>query len=387
VRFLHTGDWHVGKRLRGRSRDDEVVAALDQLVEMALDAQADAVLIAGDVYEHRTVAPEADQIVFEALIRLRDAGAHVVLIPGNHDSWQRWEALGKLLTPLGITAIPRVQRPEEGGVVEVPSRDGSEAALIACVPFVAERRFGDAASLFDDRASAYTAYDEGMGAVFAGMARAFHRNRVNVLLAHTMIDGARTGGGEQELTIGMTYAVSPARIPGTASYVALGHLHRPQAVSAAPCPTRFAGSLLQLDFGEVDQDKSVVLVEARAGKPPKARELPLSAGRKLVDVRGRLDEVLGQADQVGDAYLRVYVDTEGPVPGLADRVREVLPNAVWVEPVYERKEGAPSEAGIRTLQPREQFLHYYERAHGARPDPTIMDAFDTVYAEVAEGAG
>jgi exonuclease SbcD len=325
--------------------------------------------------------------VFETLIRLRDVGAEVVLIPGNHDSWQRWGALGKLLSPLGVTVVPRVLRPDDGGVVEVPSRDGSEAALVACVPFVPERRFGDAASLFDDRASAFTAYDEGMGAVFAGMARAFHRDRVNVLLAHTMIDGARTGGGEQELTIGMTYAVSPARIPGTASYVALGHLHRPQAIPAAPSPTRFAGSLLQLDFGEVEQGKSVVLVEAHAGKPSKVRELPLSAGRKLLDVTGTLDQVLAQAGRVGDAYLRVHVDTQGPVPGLADRVREVLPNAVWVEPVYERKEGARPEAGVRTLQPREQFVHYYQHTHGAEPDPALMEAFDAVYADVGEGVG
>src|SRR6266511_3536026 len=259
MRFLHTGDWHVGKRLRGRSRDEETVAALDEVVEMAREAKVDAVLIAGDLYEHRTVAPEADAIVFEALMRLRDVGAHVVLIPGNHDSWQRWEALGKLLSPLGINVVPRVVRPDDGGVVEVPSRDGSEAALVACVPFVAERRFGDAAALFDDRASAYTAYDEGMGAVFAGMARAFRADRVNVVLGHLMIDGAKIGGGEQELTIGMAYAVSPTRLPATATYVALGHLHRPQAIRRAPCPARFAGSLIQLDFGEVDQDKSVVL--------------------------------------------------------------------------------------------------------------------------------
>lgn len=131
----------------------------------------------------------------------------------------------------------------------------------------------------------------------------------------------------------------------------------------------------------------MVLVEARPGKPPKVRELPLTAGRRLLDVKGTLDQVLARAGEVGDAYLRVQVETEGPVPGLADRVREVLINAVWVEPVYERKDSVHPEAGMRTLQPREQFLHYYRHAHGAEPDETLMGAFDTVYAEVAEGAG
>src|SRR5437773_8427578 len=111
MRFLHTADWHVGKRLRGRSRDEETVAALDQIVEMARDAEVDAVLVAGDIYEHRTVSPDADLIVFEVLARLRDTGACVVAIPGNHDSWQRLDALTKLLTPLGILVVPRVLRP------------------------------------------------------------------------------------------------------------------------------------------------------------------------------------------------------------------------------------------------------------------------------------
>lgn len=385
MRFLHTADWHVGKRLRGRSRDQETAAALDQVVQIAASERVDMVLIAGDVYEHRTVSPEADLLVFDALTRLRDGGATVVVVPGNHDSWQRMEALAKLLTPLGIRAVPRVLRPTDGGVVEVPSRDGSEAALVACLPFVPERRFGDAAALFDDRASAYVDYDAGMGRVIAGMATAFRPDRVNVLMGHLMIDGARPGGGEQELTIGMAYAVAPSRLPGTASYVALGHVHRPQSVPAAPSPTRFAGSLLQLDFGEVSQDKSVVLVEARAGKPPTIEAVPITAGRRLLDVAGTLDEVLGLAGTTGDAYLRVHVQTDGPVPGLADRVREIFPNAIWVEPVYERAEHERPDAGMSSLAPREQFLHYYRHAHGADPEPALVDAFDRVYAESFEG--
>jgi DNA repair protein SbcD/Mre11 len=386
MRFLHTADWHVGKRLKGRSRDEETAAALDQVVQIASDSAVDLVLIAGDVYEHRTVSPEADLLVFDALTRLRDTGAKVVLVPGNHDSWQRLEALAKLLTPLGILAVPRVLRPTEGGVVEIPSRDGSEAALVACMPFVPERRFGDAAALFDDRASAYVDYDAGMGRVMAGMATTFRGDRVNVLMGHLMIHGARLGGGEQELTIGMAYAVAPSRLPGTANYVALGHVHRPQAVPAAPCPARFAGSLLQLDFGEVNQKKSVVVVEAKAGKPPTIEEVPITSGRRLVDLDGTLDQVLAKAGTTGDAYLRVRVQTDGPVPGLAERVREALPETVVVELVYERADHERPDAGMASLAPREQFLHYYRHAHGAEPEHALMEAFDRVCAEATEGA-
>jgi len=377
----------VGKRLRGRSRDEETVAAFDQLIDAAREASVDAILIAGDIYEHKTIDPGADEIVFEALIRLRDTGARIVAIPGNHDSWQRLEALTKLLTPLGIAVVPRVKRPTEGGVVEIASRDGVEAALVACLPFVAERRFGDAAALFDDRARLFGAYDEGMGTIIAGLGAAFRPDRINVLLAHLMIHGAKIGGGEQELTIGMAYAVSPVRLPAEASYAALGHLHRPQAISSAPCATRFAGSLLQLDFGEVDQAKSVALIEAAPGKPAKVEAIPITAGRKLLDLRGTLDELLAAPPSDPDAYLRVFVQTEGPVPGLADRVREALPNAVEIQAVYERADAERPRTGVGTLQPRDQFAHYYQHAHGAEPQPDLVAAFDRVYEDVAEGGG
>src|SRR6266542_3358193 len=74
MRFLHTGDWHVGKAIRGRSRMDEFERALDQVVGIAVDERADAVLIAGDLYEHRSAAPDADRLVFETLLRLHGHG-------------------------------------------------------------------------------------------------------------------------------------------------------------------------------------------------------------------------------------------------------------------------------------------------------------------------
>jgi exonuclease SbcD len=387
MRLLHTADWHVGKQIRGRSRMDEFEAALDQVVGIAVDEGVDAVLVAGDVYEHRAPAPEADGLVFDALLRLRDAGIRVVLVPGNHDSPARFEALAKLLLPLGIVVVPRVRRPEAGGIVEVPSRDGSELAQVGCVPFVPERRFGDAAALFEASESWHQAYAEGMGDLLGAMAAGFRPGAVHVLVAHLFTDGALLGGGERELTIGMAYAVAPSRLPGTAQYVALGHIHRPQRVRGAPTAARYAGSLLQLDFGELSQEaKSVALVEASPGKPARVREVPITAGRRLLELRGTFDEVVAAADRVGEAWLRVRVRTDGPVPGLADRVREQLPNALDVVLEYERKEEGIRPPAVARLGPREQFLAYFEHHHGAAPPPEVLRAFDEVLALETEEA-
>ncbi len=378
MRFLHTSDWHVGRTIRGRSRMGEFRDALDQVVGIAVSEGADAVLVAGDVYEHRSTSPEADDAVFEALVRLREARIPVVLIPGNHDSNVRFEALGKLLRPLGTHVVARVLPPQQGGVVEVPSRDGTQAALVACVPFVPERRFGDAAALFDATESWYASYAEGMGELLAAMAGTFRPDRVNVLMAHLFTDRALLGSGERELTIGMAYAISPGRLPGTAAYCALGHVHRPQAVRGAPAPTRYAGSLIQLDFGEAEQAKSVALVDAAPGTPAKVREVPVTAGRPLVDLRGSLDDVVARADDVGDAFLRVFLETDGPVSGIADRVRDALPNALDVQLVYERLDADVAAHVLGALTPREQFAASFRSHHGVEPTADMLASFDEV---------
>jgi exonuclease SbcD len=385
VRFLHTSDWHVGRAIRGRSRKDEHAAALDEVVGIAVGEGVDAVLVAGDVYEHRAPAPEADAVVFETFIRLHERGIRVVVIPGNHDSSLRMEALGKLLRPIGVEVAARVVPPEAGGIVEVPSRDGTGVADVACIPFVPERRFGDAAQLFEASEAWYLSYADGMGELLGAMAGGFRPDRVNVVLAHLFTHGALLGGGERQAAIGDVYAIPPSRLPGDAAYVALGHVHRPQAVAGSPAPARYAGSLIQLDFGEIDQRKSVTIVEASPGKPAKVREVHLTAGRRLLDLRGTLDEVVAKAD-VGDAFLRVFVKTDGPVPGIADRVREALPNALDVHLEYERSDAGPTSAPVSSLHPRDQFVAYCRSQHGAEPRAELMRAFDEVLTLETEEA-
>ncbi|MGZ4130331.1 MAG: exonuclease SbcCD subunit D [Actinomycetota bacterium] len=380
MRFLHTGDWHIGKAIRGRSRIDEHAAVLDEVVAIAVDRAVDAVLVAGDVYEHRAPSPDADAVVFDALLRLHDAGIRVVVIPGNHDSAARLEAFGKLLHPLGIDVAAQVLPPDRGGIVAIASRDGSEIVDVACVPFVPERRFGDATALFDATEAWFASYAQGMGELLAAMATGFTPGRASVVLAHLFTDGALVtpGGGEREITIGMAYAVPPSRLPGHVSYLAFGHVHLPQTVKGSPAPARFAGSLLQLDFGEAGQRKSVSIVDVVAGKPAKVEEVPVSAGRQLRDVRGPLDAVLEQGAQTGDAFLRVFVETEGPIPGIADRIRDELPNALDVHLVYEREDATPGAEPVSSLHPREQFVAYYRSLHSADPAPELLEAFDEV---------
>ena len=382
MRFLHTADWHVGRTIRGRSRFDEFATALDTVVEIASDQGVDAVLLAGDIHDQRAVSPEADRLIFDALIRLSERSIPVVAIPGNHDSALRLEAFAPLLERVGTHVVPRVARPDSGGLVTVPSRDGSERALVACLPFVSPRRFSDAAALFEDVAQGYVDFDESMGALIAAYESAFEPAAINVLMGHMFISGAQPGGSEREVTIGADYAVSATRLPKTASYVALGHIHKPQKVRGAAGEARYCGSLMQLDFGERGQDKSLVVVEAHPGKPPKTTQVPIEVGRKLLDVDVTLDDLPRVAGEVGDAYVRVNLSIDRPVPGVADRVREALPNALDIRLVLPERPEEAAVSSLRGLSPREQFVSYYSSSHQADPPDEILGAFDRVYDEV-----
>jgi len=271
-------------------------------------------------------------------------------------------------------------------VVEIRSRDGSEAAVVACLPFAPPRYFIDARRMHDAAESVYLDYAEKVGRLIGELAAAFRDDRVNVLMAHLFTDGALLGGGERDLgvAIGMAYAVSPARLPGSATYVALGHAHLPQTVKSAPCPARYAGSLLQLDFGEQGEAKSVTVVEASPGRPAKVSEITLRSGWQLRDVRGRLDELVDRARPFGAAHLRVTVDTQGPVPGLAARVRELLPNAVEVHIAYPRADNAEASPPVSSLSPRDQYIAYYRAAHDAEPEDALLATFDEVLAAARE---
>ncbi|MDQ4095421.1 MAG: exonuclease SbcCD subunit D [Actinomycetota bacterium] len=383
MRFLHTGDWHLGRTLRGRSRLDELEAALGQVVDIARDEKVDAVLVAGDIYDQRALSAEADRLLFGTLLELHAQRIRVVAIPGNHDSSPRLGAVAPLLEHIGCSAVARVRRPDTGGLVRVPARDGKQEALIACIPFVSPRRFSDAASEFTDIATGYNEYDDGMGSLLAAYEKGFEADCVNVVLGHLFVSGAQPAGSERQVTIGADYAVSPMRLPARASYVALGHIHRPQKVPGAPGEARYAGSLIQLDFGELGQAKSVVLVDAVPGKPPKTKAIPITAGRALREVDATVDDLARLAKEVGDAYLRVNLSVDTPTPGLADRVRDALPNALDIRLVLPEQDDDAEQKTLRGLDPREQFVAYYKAEHAADPAGELLDAFDRVHEEVA----
>jgi DNA repair protein SbcD/Mre11 len=382
VRLLHTGDWHVGKTLARRSRIEEAREAMETIASIAVEHDVDIVLVCGDVFEHLSPSPEAEEVVYEALLRFEEHGIPVVLLAGNHDHPQRWHALEPLLARFAVRVVPEVRRPDEGGIVEIAARDGSAAAQIAVLPWVTERRIVGAAELMGLAGQPYQTYATEVARLLEALCAGFDPTKCTVLAAHLYVSGAIPAGSERQLTIGDLFAVAPQAIPATPQYVALGHVHRPQRVPGVAVPARYAGSLLQLDFGEAGQEKTLVVAELEPGKPARIEEIPISVGRRLVDVRGTIDELERYRDTADQAYLRVFLECEHPQPGLGDQVREILPNTLEVRLEYTHQETNGRQVDLKQLTPRELFERYYRDRHGAEAQRELLDLFDRVLDEV-----
>jgi len=386
VRFLHTADWHVGKPLRGRSRMEEYAKALEQVAGVAIEQKVDAVLMAGDVFDSPAPPPEAEKLVYDFLARLVPEKIACVLIAGNHDHPRKLGALASLLEGLKIHVRPEVRPPDQGGVVKLGSRDGKEEARIAVLPFVPERRVVDACTVMDAEHKWYEAYSKRIEQILAALVKGLPESTVNIVLAHLLVDGARVGTGERELHLGQIYGVNPQQLPSGVQYIGLGHLHRPQEV-LAPAKTRYPGSLVELDFGEQEQDKSVVVLDAQPQKAPAIELVPLTAGRRLRTVEGTVAELERLAEERSDDYLRVRVKAEAPTPGLADRVKELLPNALDVT-VDHPRDGGKAEGergkGRGKLAPAQLFAAYYEHRNQTPPPKELQQLFDQLHEEAAK---
>ena len=201
---------------------------------------------------------------------------------------------------------------------------------MALLPFLSQRWVVRADELMATAADQQAqAYGERMRLLIQALTAGFQADTVNVVVAHLFAMGGVLGGGEREAQTILDYAVSATAFPADAQYVALGHLHRSQVI-AGPCPIRYAGSPLQLDFGETADRKSVLVAEAHPGRPVELREHLLTAGRRLRTLEGTLEEVLAQAGTTGDDYLRVRL-REAPRVGLAEAVRECFADCVDVQ--------------------------------------------------------
>jgi exonuclease SbcD len=380
MRALHTSDWHLGKVLKGVDRLPEQRAVMAEIVGIAAAEGVDLVVVAGDVFESAAPPPDAQQLAFETLLALRATGADVVVIAGNHDNADAFEAVRPVFGAAGITVLGRTCLPDAGGVLRLAAARTGEPVQVALLPFTSQRGIVRAADLFTGNAStANDRYAERVARIVARLAAGFDGDTVNLLVVHGTVTGARFGGGEREAQSIFDYHVPADVFPITGSYVALGHLHRTQEVPAR-CPAWYSGSPIAVDFGEEAASPSVLLVDAAPGKPARVSRVELRQPRRLRTVSGTMAELATAAADVGDALLRVVV-TESARSGLGDEVRALMPNAIDIQvaaPAADRDRDRPSTRSGRSTA---DLFHDY------LAERNIADsAVEALFAELLDDA-
>lgn len=404
IRLLHTADWHLGASLQGWPREAEHRAALEQLVSRAKDNDVDAVVIAGDVFDSLNPSAEAQRLLYETLRDLRAAcpRALLALIAGNHDPAGRLEAPRALFEIAGVHSIGVIAR--TGGDVDLsthllPIRDaaGNIGAHLLALPYP---RAADLPVAGSDIAGSPVVW--GVRELYRE-AVAAARGKIGdaplVLTGHLHIAGGlESEGAERRILVGGEHAAPPDIFPADAAYVALGHLHRPQAVGR---PTiRYSGSLIPMSRTEIDYAHGVTIVDIDAAGGTKAEHLPFT--RSVAHLRLPSQGALA-VNEIEPAILALALDREppdtawpfvhlsvkvdGPSAGLKadiDAICDKYPLRL-VSLAVERPQAsaAPGAAPLRLAerQPVDLFREAFEATHGVAPSADHLNFFDRLAEE------
>ena len=386
MRFLHTADWHLGRQIRGRSRVSEFEAVLTEIKDIAVSEDVDVVLVAGDIWDTNSPSPESDRLLFSALREFVAHEIEVVLIAGNHDSAHKLDAIGKLSELLNVHTQAYVKGHDKGGIIRI-TRDNVQAE-IAAIPWIPDGKALDAIDVLSDTVKNRGIYQDFVEGIYKNVVKGYTSNSVHLLMGHVFVDGALLAdieGSERRLHIDVAYGVDKARLPQEPQYLALGHIHHPQEILGTPNGSAaYAGSILQLDFGEREQQKIVRIIDLEPGLPAKPRLIPLTSGKPLVELKGTPEEVLAKSEknENKNAYIRAVLEVDAPEPGMAQKMRDSAAGIVDIRLDYDRIEENVSTVSLQDLKPEELFVRYYQEQHGTIPSDELLALFREILGEV-----
>jgi exonuclease SbcD len=327
VRLLHTSDWHIGRTFHGADLLAEQEAVLGHLADLVVSERVDVVLVSGDVYDRAVPSAEAVRVATSALSRLRRAGAHLVITPGNHDSAARLGAFAEFAAAGGLHLKATIAGLHEPVLLE----DEHGPVALYGIPYLEPESARHTLRVPD--AKGHTGVlTEAMRRVRADLAERPAETR-SVVLAHAFVTGGAGSDSERTIAVGGVEQV-PGSVFDGVDYVALGHLHGPQTLAEH---LRYSGSPLAYSFSETAQRKSVWLVDLDADGLKEVHRHELPVPRQLATISGQLEELLAapEFEDVSDCYLSVTLtDQVRPIDAMR-RLRERFKYAVHLDWVPE----------------------------------------------------
>lgn len=338
MKILHTADWHLGRSLYGRKRYEEFSAFLDWLLKTIETEKIDALLIAGDVFDSSTPSNRAQALYYRFLYRVATSGCrHVVVIGGNHDSPSLLNAPKELLQALNVYVIGAATDNLEDEVFVLHS-DEKPAVIVCAVPYLRDKDIRTAVpgETIDDKNAKLI---EGVKNHYVDVCAIAEQKRTEyqssgygdipiIAMGHLFTAGGKTveGDGVRELYVGTLAHVSKDIFPTAIDYLALGHLHVPQAVGGVP-HIRYCGSPIPMGYGEATQEKKVVLVEFN-GTTPTIQECLIPCFQQLVRLVGTLDEIHAKLEELKEAESSAWLEIEYTGKDIIGNLREIIDEAM-----------------------------------------------------------
>jgi exonuclease SbcD len=327
MKIIHTSDWHIGRRFDGRPLEDDQRAFVAWLTELVAAESIDLVIVAGDVYDRSQPAAEAFTLLDDALDGLVDAGASVVLIPGNHDSAIRLGVGARRDARAGIHKFTDARKSPEPFIFEA----GGESVAIVAVPYLDPVLVDHPVEAADGTERHRTHENVLIDALEAGR-RALPGGIPSIAVAHAFVTGADVSDSEKSLSVGGSDQVASAIFDGY-DYVALGHLHRPQTVGADHIV--YSGSPLPYSFSE-DHEKSIRIIEVAESRIVGTEQRAIPVGRPVHSIKGTLDQLLVDPDleQYVDHWIAMVLTDETAVVEPMERISKRFPHTTSLR--YER---------------------------------------------------
>ncbi|MGE7958680.1 exonuclease SbcCD subunit D C-terminal domain-containing protein [Pseudomonas sp. NPDC089530] len=407
MRLFHTSDWHLGQNLHGQERDFEHACFLEWLLRQLALHCPDVLLIAGDIFDTVNPPVKAQERLYDFIVSAHEQqpGLTIVMIAGNHDSGSRIELPAPLMRRLRTHALGRVlwlddgQLDSERLLLPLPDASGAIAGWCLALPFLRPAEV-TGPQLGDD-------YLKGIAQVHEWLIAAANAKRqpgqalVAVSHAH-MAGGSVSEDSERSLIIGNAEALPASLFGPSISYVALGHLHKPQKVNGEE-RIRYSGSPIPLSFSEIGYQHQILdiqldgetLVSVEPRLIPRAVNLQRLGPAPLAEILPQLAELPDidlLAEEQRQPWLEVRVRLDEPQPDLRQQVESALQGKavrlVRIAAEYagnggrEGDDSAAQLVELDQLSPQELFSRAWQDSYGSEVDEQTLKDFAQLLQEV-----
>lgn len=340
MKILHTSDWHIGSTLYGRKRYDETEQFLHWLVETIKDNSIETLLVAGDIFDTSTPSNTAQELYYRFLNEVSGTTCrHVIVTGGNHDSPSFLDAPKALLKAFNVHVVGSAAEREEDKVYVLKDADNNPEVIVCAVPFLRDRdvRQSSEGESYRDKENRLV---EGIISHYQKVYEEAckERNELGkslpiVGMGHLFIAGSsiykRSGetNGERDLYVGSLGQVPADRLPSF-DYFALGHLHIPQKVAGSET-IRYSGSPMAMNFDEIHQQKSVVIVDIHEQNVD-IQTVPVPAFRHFEQIKGDWDSIEASLKRLKEksfaGWVEVIYEGQEVIGNLRERVYKLVEN-------------------------------------------------------------